>query len=133
MKLKMGIREALKGREEVVAAYLYGSTVKGYAGRDSDIDVGLLLREDFEADALYPARVAREIEESCRVGRDADVRILNGRSFRFLYQVLRDGEIVFQRDEEERVKFEMYVVSRYLDFKPFYEQYDEKRRERILG
>lgn len=133
MKLKMGIREALKGREEVVAAYLYGSTVKGYAGRDSDIDVGLLLREDFEADALYPARVAREIEESCRVGRDVDVRILNGRSFRFLYQVLRDGEIVLSRDEEERVKFEMYVTSRYLDFKPFYEQYDEKRRERILG
>jgi hypothetical protein len=130
--LKRGIGEALKGREEIVAAYLYGSTVKGYAGGDSDIDVGLLLREDFSADALYPARVAREIEESCRIDREVDVRILNGRGFRFLYQVVRDGELIFSRDEGERVGFEMYVVSRYLDFKPYYDQYDEKRRERIL-
>ena len=54
MKLKEEIREALKGHGEILVAYLYGSTVKGYTGKESDIDLGLLLKEDFEAEALYP-------------------------------------------------------------------------------
>ena len=49
MKLKEDIKEALKGHEEILVAYLYGSTVKGYEGKGSDIDVGLLLKEEFEA------------------------------------------------------------------------------------
>jgi len=31
------------------------------------------------------------------------------------------------------VRFETSVIDRYIDFKPFYEQYDEKRRERLLA
>jgi len=58
MKLKEQIREVLKKHKEILVAYLYGSTVKGYEGKESDIDVGLLLKEDFKADALYSAHVA---------------------------------------------------------------------------
>lgn len=113
-------------------AYLYGSMAKGYAGEGSDIDVGLLLRKDFEAGALYPARIAGEIEEKCRLSREVDVRILNGRSHRFLYQVIKSGRVILFTDERERVKFETSVIDRYIDFKPFYKQYDEKRRERLV-
>jgi len=132
MKLEEEIGKVLEGHKEVVLAYLYGSVAKGYAGRGSDIDVGLLLRKDFEAGALYPARVAREIKEKCRFSQDVDVRILNDGSQRFLHQVITEGRIILLRDEGERVKFETSVIDRYIDFKPFYKQYDEKRRERLL-
>ena len=75
IKLKEKIREVLKGHEEILVAYLYGSTVKGYGRKESDIDVGLLLRDDFEADALYPAGIAGEIERRCAPAREVDVRI----------------------------------------------------------
>lgn len=132
MKLKEQIREVLKKHKEILVAYLYGSMVKGYEGKGSDIDVGLLLKEDFEAEALYPARIAGEIKEKCSFSQEVDVRILNKRPYRFLHQVIRDGEVILCTDEREKVRFETSVIDRYIDFKPFYEQYDEKRRERLL-
>jgi len=30
-------------------------------------------------------------------------------------------------------RFETSVIDEYIDFKPFYEQYDEKRRKRLLA
>lgn len=129
---KEEIEEILKKHDEIRVAYLYGSIVKGYGRKGSDIDVGLLLREDFAADALYPARIAGEIKRRCALAREVDVRILNKRSHRFLHQVI-GGEVIFSRDESERVRFETSVVDAYIDFKPFLEQYDEKRRERLLN
>jgi len=133
MKLKEGIKEVLKKHKEILVAYLYGSTVKGYKGKESDIDVGLLLKKDFEAEALYPARIAGKIKEKCGLDQEVDVRILNKRPYRFLHQVIREGEVILSTDERERVKFETSIIDRYIDFKPFYEQYDEKRRERLLA
>jgi len=133
MQLKEGIKEVLKGHEEILVAYLYGSTVKGYKGKRSDIDVGLLLKENFKAEALYPARIAGEIKQKCGLDQEVDVRILNERPYRFLHQVIRTGEIILSTDERERVRFETSVIDRYIDFKPFYEQYDEKRRQRLLA
>ncbi len=132
MKLKEEIKRVLKEHKEILVAYLYGSTVKGYGGKRSDIDVGLLLKEEFEAEALYPARIAREIKEKCGLDQEVDVRILNERPYRFLHQVIREGEVILSIDERERVRFETSVIDGYIDFKPFYKQYDEKRRERLL-
>lgn len=132
MELKKKIGEVLERHREIIAAYLYGSTVKGYEGKGSDIDVGLLLREDFEMDVLYPARIAGEIREGCSLDQEVDVRILNMMPCRFLHQVIKEGEVILSTDDEKRVKFETSVVDKYMDLKPFYDQYDEKRRERLL-
>ena len=130
---KEEIEEILKKHREILVAYLYGSTVKGYGRKGSDIDVGLLLREDFTTDALYPARIAGEIKRVCGFDREVDVRILNKMSPRFLHQVIGGEAILLSRDESDRVKFETSVVDAYIDFKPFLEQYNEKRRERLLN
>ncbi|MEA2089706.1 MAG: nucleotidyltransferase domain-containing protein, partial [Thermoproteota archaeon] len=127
------IYKVLKRRQEILVAYLYGSTVKGYHGKMSDIDVGVLLKEDFRPEPLYPARIAGEIREECGFNQEVDVRILNERPYRFLHQVIKEGRVILSRDERERVRFETSVIDGYIDFKPFYEQYDKKRRERLLA
>lgn len=98
----------------------------------SDIDLGLVLRKEFEPDPLYPARIANELEKKLNSKREIDVRILNGQSVRFVYQVIKEGKVVFCRDEEERVEFETTITKSYLDFKPLYEEYDRIRRRRII-
>lgn len=133
MELKDEISRVLRRREEILVAYLYGSMAKGYEGRKSDIDVGLLLKKDFRSDSLYPSRIAGEIKEECGLVRDVDVRILNGRSYRFLHQVIKEGEVILSQDERQRVRFETSVIDAYIDFKPFYKQYDDKRKERLLA
>ncbi len=60
------------------------------------------------------------------------MRILNGMPYRFLHQVIKEGELILSTDDGERIRFETSVVDRDIDFKPFYNQYDEKRRERLL-
>lgn len=131
MDQKEKIREVLEGREEVILAYIYGSTVKGCQTRESDMDLGLVLRRDYKADPFYTARLAGEIERKSHPDREVDVRILDGLPPRFLCQVIK-GELLLSRDEDERVRFETSVTYSYLDFKPYYDQYDQKRRERLL-
>ena len=132
MKLKEEIRSVLKGREEVSVAYLYGSIARGDARKDSDVDIGIFLKEDYEPDPLYPARLARKIEGNMTSGREVDVRVLNGASVVFLHQVLKYGEKVYVGDETVRIEFEARVTDQYLDFKPFLEEYNRIRRKRIL-
>jgi len=132
-KLKEEIRKVLEEHEEILVSYLYGSAVRGNRGKTSDLDVGLLLKAGFRGDALYPARIAGEIKRKCRLDREVDIRILNNRSYRFLHQVIKNGEVMMSRNEKERVKFETSVIDGYIDFKPFHEQYDKQRMERLLG
>ena len=131
-RLAERIAGVLRPHKEIVVSYLYGSAAKGYEGKRSDVDVGLLLRRDFEAGALYQSRIAGEIKERCGFDQEIDVRILNEGSYRFLHQVIKEGVVILCRDEGEKIEFETSVTDRYIDFKPFYEQYDRTRRERML-
>jgi len=117
--------------DEIVAAYLFGSHARGYARNDSDIDVGILLSDDQSGSGMYPLQIARELKDACKTKRDIDVRILNNGTLRFLHQVLK-GKLLFCRDEKKRIEFETSVISRYLDFKPIFQEYDRMRKLRVL-
>jgi predicted nucleotidyltransferase len=130
-KIKLDLRRVLEPHKEVIAAYLYGSSVKGYAREDSDIDVGLLLEDCYKQEALYPEALAKEIEKETGLKRVIDIRILNDRNPRFQYRVISEGELIISRDEGKRAQFEAKAVSMYLDIKPFHEAYDMYRSMRL--
>jgi predicted nucleotidyltransferase len=52
-ELRLRLTECLRGHSEVLAAYLYGSQAEGYANVFSDIDIGILIRDDMEAERLW--------------------------------------------------------------------------------
>ncbi len=118
----------LATRREIVVAYLYGSSV-GSAQYD-DIDIGLLLDEEFSPSALYEAELAAELER--RLGGKFDVRVLNGRPVRFLFEVIKTGVVLYSSDENRRVEFEVRVMMEYYDMKYYFDRYDEMRRQRYV-
>ncbi len=126
------IKEVLKNQEGILVAYLYGSTAKKQIHPNSDIDIGILIRENFEPDALYTSRIANKIEKKTNTEKEIDIRILNNKPITFLHQVLKDGKELFSKNEKERIEFETKVYDRYLDFKPHFEQYNKIRKERVL-
>ncbi|MEA3342738.1 MAG: nucleotidyltransferase domain-containing protein [archaeon] len=132
-RIVQALGHVLRGRREIVAAYLFGSAAQGRMHKESDIDIGILLDGKYKADALYTSKVARIVNESLALKTEADVRILNNASSRFLFQVIKNGKLLMSKDERERVLFETDAISRYLDFKPFYRMYDEKRHERLCA
>lgn len=133
MGIKKDISEPLREHEEVIVAYLYGSEAKGTAHEGSDLDIGLLLRKDFEPDALYTSKVSRELQEKLGISKEIDVRLLNDKPIIFQHQVLKNGSEILTRDERARIDFETEVYDRYLDYKPFFDRYNEIRRKRLLA
>lgn len=93
------------------------------------IDVALLLSERFNQSALYPFKIAAEMEKKLK--RKVDVRILNDAPPSFLNQVFKYGKVVYSRDEKKRVSFEFKAMRAYLDIKPIHLEYNRMRRMRL--
>lgn len=112
----------LKKREEIVFAYLHGS----FLTHDfRDIDVAIYLKED--EDVLYEVKLGVELEKFLKF--PVDVRVLNSAPLTFRFKVVKDGLLLFSRDERIRSDFEALTISEYHDFSYFRKRY---RRE-ILG
>lgn len=123
------IRSILRAHKEIVFAYLYGSFARDETHKRSDIDLGIFLKKGFVKNIFYEVDLALEIEKIIK--RNVEVVVLENKSLRFLNQVLRYGKLIFSRDETERVRFETFVTRRYIDFKPYYREYDELRAKRL--
>ncbi len=59
-------RRLFAQREEIVVAYLYGSFL--VSERYNDIDIGVLLEDEFEPPVFYEVEIAEELE--ARLGGD---------------------------------------------------------------
>lgn len=99
---------------------------RGEAGKDSDVDIGIYIDEKKNIKPFYEIELAEEIERETNL-KGVEIVILNGKSLRFLNQVLRYGKLIFSRDEKARILFETTVTKKYIDFKPYFEEYDKMR------
>lgn len=128
-ELKRAGEEIFSEREEVITAYLYGSFLNTESYED--IDIGLLVKNEFNPDALYEARIAGEFQRKLK--EDFDVRILNNRPVRFLFSLLKNCQILYCMDDFRRADFESKVMVKYLDIKPHHEYYEKMRRQKYVS
>jgi len=112
---------ALEKERGLCAAYVYGSFVERGPFRDIDIALYYHPLPEFNLlDRELDLEVALEealIEAGFRV--PVDVRIINEAPLSFRYHVIKDGELLLVRDDDQRVDFEVLTLSRYFDFAPF--------------
>jgi predicted nucleotidyltransferase len=104
----------------VAAAYLFGSVARGEAGPESDVDLGLVLR-DRRTTALDCYRMLGDLASRLEVvtgGRPVDLVILDAQGPLFRHRVLEEGRRVYEADADRRVDFESETHSLYLDFLP---------------
>lgn len=105
-------------RTEVTAAYLFGSTAKGEAGKLSDIDVAVLSSAEKSANPVdlrfrLQADLCRALHRS-----DIDLLILNTMSNLILKdEIIRNGLLVYDGDSEAREEFEIRVIHSCIDFR----------------
>jgi hypothetical protein len=112
----------LDGRPELMAAYLFGSVARGTARAASDVDIAILLERDppptFEALSLD---LEGDLERL--LGRPVQLVVLNRAPVDLIHNVLRDGQIVLDRDRSARIRFEVRARAEYLDLVPFLRRY----------
>lgn len=129
--IRDGVAGVLRSHGEVLSAYLYGSFARGTSSKNSDIDIGLLLAEEYQPGPLYESRISLKFDKS--LGRDVEARILNNKPLPYLHQVLKYGKNLYSTNEKARINFETRTYSNYLDIKPYYEEYDKIRKKRLLA
>lgn len=104
-------------------AYLFGSQSRGTATEDSDIDIALYFKEDY--DSLNSAIIRGTIIEYGKAffKKNVDIVSLNEASLLLKYEVIHDGVVIL--DEDSRGEFESLSLRMYFDFRYYSNIYDE--------
>lgn len=113
-RLRAAAPEVLAG-EPVVAAYLFGSHARGEADQLSDVDIAVLAPE-VPAAARLDLRLRLMSEVSREFGAEADVIVLDESPLTLAGRVLRDGTLIFSRDDGVRAHYESRIFRLYADF-----------------
>lgn len=117
------IARLLERFPQIAAAYLFGSAARGELRADSDLDVGLVLR-DRRATAADCHRMLMDLAgrlEAVSEGRPVDLVVLDAQGPILRHEVLVDGRCVYEADRERRIDFESETHSLYIDFRPTYD------------
>ncbi len=125
----------LFAQSPVNAAYLAGSLSNRTSfGHLTDVDIAILLMEQIKSDQFLDYQLYFFSELAKRLESDnIDVVILNQASMLLKLQVIKYGQILFSRDEKQRVSFETKAVMDYLDFKKFDEIQNQALGRRLYG
>ncbi len=109
-------------RQGLVAVYVFGSTARGADTASSDVDVAVLFDE---TPAPTLGNDARTLEGDLerRLGRPVDLVVLNVASADLVHRVLRDGELVLDRDRPRRLRFEVAKRNEFFDLEPIRRRY----------
>ncbi|GAC1453516.1 MAG: hypothetical protein PVSMB2_00470 [Ktedonobacteraceae bacterium] len=98
------------------------------------MDIAILLTDQIKADQFLDYQLYFFSELAKRLESDTiDVVILNQASLLLKLQVIKFGQILFTRNEKQRVSFESKAVMDYLDFKKFDEIQNQALSRRLYG
>ena len=117
-RLKVNIASVLNNYP-VELAYLPGSVARGCPLPDSDVDIALLLTgspTSYERLTLE-LDIQAAIEDACGLS-DVDVRTLNSAPLMVQGGVVQEGILLYSRNKERRVAFEVLTRKKYFDYQP---------------
>ena len=112
------LRARLTGlHEEIIAVYLFGSFVKGARFEESDIDIGLLVDSERMSPADYFDSRVEIIDLFAPVfGTEAlDIVILNEASTLLKFEIIKNGKLIFCRNDSLRSAAEVRMTEEYYD------------------
>ncbi|CAG0996894.1 MAG: nucleotidyltransferase [Candidatus Methanoperedens nitroreducens] len=125
------LKEYFSSKDSVILAYIFGSTVRGDAGRLSDVDIGVLLDENLSKKDRFELELRLMGEIAVLINKNKiDLIVLNEAPLLLAYNIIKDG-IILKSGETQRVKFETKILSMYLDEKYYIKRHTEETLKRI--
>ncbi len=109
-KITKNVHEAHSRDEDIIVAYVFGSTAIGKEHAFSDIDVAILLKEpSIDKTMKIHSLLTKQL------GEKVDTLLLNLAPPFLKYQVIKNGIKVITKDENARIEFEARALSEGLD------------------
>ena len=112
-KIAESVRSILASSEDIVFAYIYGSFARGEPVRD--LDVALYPTED--KDFLFAIDIAALLRRD--TGFEVDVTVMNHAPVALQFAILRDGVLLFSKDEALRTALIERVSRQYREYTHF--------------
>jgi predicted nucleotidyltransferase len=110
---------ALQPREEILEAYLFGSSATGATHAHSDVDVAVYVADQRPSGSAFGYAADLSAVLMAALGTNqVDVVVLNDAPPLLYHCVLRDGERILSRDLRATTTREGYALSRYCDYVP---------------
>ena len=120
--LRDRIRDTFEDVPEALSVYVFGSVARDTAGPASDVDVAVLFDRTPPSTLMGP-RLSLEGRLEQALGRPVDLVVLNTASADLVHRVLRDGDLVVDRDRSRRIRFEVARRNEYFDLQPIRDAY----------
>lgn len=127
--LEQRIADTCATRPGIDAVYLFGSSARGTARPDSDVDVAVLF-DHRPKPRLDGPRFELEGDLERALGHAVDLVVLNEAPVDLRARVLRDGKLVLERDRSARIAFEVRTRNEAFDLEPVLARYRAPRERR---
>lgn len=132
-KLQTGSAEVFAGYP-VLFAYVYGSYATGTAHPFSDVDIGVYLEpEAMDRSLEIELDLALAFDKFLEHSIETDVRCLNTLPLNFVGQILTESILLYSRDENSRIDFEVRTRKKYFDFMPVIQSYHKAYINTAIG
>ncbi|MEO0190039.1 MAG: nucleotidyltransferase domain-containing protein [candidate division WOR-3 bacterium] len=117
--------EEIFKRYPVVSAYLFGSRSRNQGDVDSDYDFGIVLQEKIHAPEMLNIRLNLLKELTRSLKKPVDIIIMNSKNIplSLKFRIIKEGKIVYIKDDLARSRFETKILSLYLDRKYYYNRH----------
>ena len=119
--LVSALRAIWQSRREVLFVYLFGSSVQGRANLESDVDVAIYLQDGIgSADFVFSVMPQMVRLTGCD---KIDLIVLNTAPLSLRYVVQKEGLLIFERSEDQRIDFEVRTRIFFWDYVPLMKTY----------
>lgn len=112
-----------KKKPKVAAVYLYGSYARGDAKKDSDIDLGVVLKGKRFYQFNETNKLNLSTELSTLLKQKVKTQNLAACPVEFAYKVISERKLIHSADEKARIAFEEKLFRNYFDLKPALDEY----------
>ena len=111
-KILTQLEELLRKYPAILVAYFYGSQITKQAVKNSDLDLAIMTNNPSKIDYTDLYYKISQIITSHEV----DLRIVTpANSPTYLFQVLKNGQRIYELDAKDRVRFEAQVMKNFYD------------------
>ena len=121
-RLEAGVADVLS-KYPVDIAYLYGSVARGCPLPSSDVDIALVLAElpPPHERLMLELNIQAALEDTCHLS-NVDVRTINNAPLMVQGNIIQEGILLYSRNKERRVAFEVLTRKKYFDYQPMAER-----------
>ncbi len=111
------LKTILNTFEELEFAYLFGSYAIDKADEHSDVDIAIFIKQGYN---LFDTKLKVHHKLEISLNKEVDIIVLNSvKNFDLLNDILEDGVVLKDSEDDFRVMFELKKQHEILDYKEF--------------